>query len=145
MTLEIKRSDEYIDYTASAPDNKGYINIDTSNWVESPWLFYELPALKFEIFTSSDGELVKYKNFEMEIRTYTPVHISIGSCETISITDVPESFTLRITPMFDNESITARNTLIENGIETGEIWGKDQCIPTQEFSLNIEFIGFSVE
>lgn len=141
MSIEIKRSDKYIDYNISAANNRGYITIDTSDWINKPWMFYELPALKFEIYTETDGELVKYQNFSREIRTYNPVYSPLGVLNvTVDIRNVPEEFILRITPIFDNNAVAARNMLIENGIEDGDIWGSDQDVPTQLFNLNIEFI-----
>ena len=141
MSIEIKRSDKYVDYNISATNNRGYITIDTSDWINKPWMFYELPALKFEIYTETDGELVKYKNFTREIRTYNPVYSPLGVLNvTIDIRNVPEEFILRITPIFDNDAIAARNMLIENGIEDGDIWGSDQDVPTQLFNLDLEFI-----
>ena len=79
MSIEIKRSDKYVDYNISATNNRGYITIDTSDWINKPWMFYELPALKFEIYTETDGELLKYKNFTREIRTYNPVYSPLGA------------------------------------------------------------------
>ena len=141
MSIEIKRSDKYVDYNISATNNRGYITIDTSDWINKPWMFYELPALKFEIYTETDGELVKYQNFTREIRTYNPVYSPLGVLNvTIDIRNVPEEFILRITPIFDNDAVAARNMLVENGIENGDIWGSDQDVPTQIFNLNLEFI-----
>ena len=141
MSIEIKRSDKYVDYNISATNNRGYITIDTSDWINKPWMFYELPALKFEIYTETNGELVKYQNFTREIRTYNPVYSPLGVLNvTIDIRNVPEEFILRITPIFDNDAIAARNMLIENGIENGDIWGSDQDVPTQLFNLDLEFI-----
>lgn len=141
MSIEIKRSDKYVDYSISAANNRGYITIDTSDWINKPWMFYELPSIKFEIYTETDGELVKYQNFTREIRTYNPVYSPLGVLNvTIDIRNVPEEFILRITPIFDNDAIAARNMLIENGIESGDIWGSDQDVPTQIFNLNLEFI-----
>ena len=146
MSITISRSYKYVDYNVSAPNNRGYLTIDTSSWIDYPWMFYELPALKFEIYTESGGELLKYKNFTREIRTYNPVYSPLGVLNvTIDIRNVPEEFILRITPIFDNDAISARNMLIENGIEDGEIWGKDQDIPTQSFDLDLEFIECSGE
>ncbi len=141
MSIEIKRSDKYVDYNISAANNRGYITIDTSDWINKPWMFYELPSLKFEIYTETDGELVKYQNFTREIRTYNPVYSPLGVLNvTIDIRNVPEEFILRITPIFDNDAVNARNMLVENGIEDGDIWGSDQDVPTQLFNLNLEFI-----
>jgi hypothetical protein len=146
MSITISRSYKYVDYNVSAPNNRGYLTIDNSSWIDYPWMFYELPALKFEIYTESGGELLKYKNFTREIRTYNPVYSPLGVLNvTIDIRNVPEEFILRITPIFDNDAIAARNMLIENGIENGEIWGKDQDIPTQSFDLDLEFIECSGE
>lgn len=141
VILTINRSDEYKDISVSAPYNKAYVTIDTSDWIDKPWMFYELPALKFEIYTETNGEMLKYKNFEREIRTYNPVYSQLKSLNvTISIKNVPTSFILRIIPIFDNNSICARNMLIKNGIEYGDIWDKEQGIPTNEFNVNIEFL-----
>lgn len=141
MDLNIKRSDTCINYKMFAQNNKGYISIDTSDWIDKPWMFYELPSLKFEIFTEVDNKLVKYKDFEKEVRTYNQTNISLNTMTTVvSIENIPNLFILRITPLFNSDSIIARNMLIENGIETGDIWGENQEIPTQEFILDIDFI-----
>ncbi len=146
LSIEIKRSDKYVDYSISAANNRGYITIDTSDWIDKPWMFYELPSLKFEIYTETDGELVKYQNFSREIRTYNPAYSPLGVLNvTIDIRNVPEEFILRITPIFDNDAVAARNMLVENGIEDGDIWGADQDVPTQLFNLNLEFIECSGE
>lgn len=141
MSITISRSYKYVDYNVSAPNNRGYLTINTSSWIDYPWMFYELPALKFEIYTETNGELVKYQNFTREIRTYNPVYSPLGVLNvTIDIRNVPEEFILRITPIFDNDAVTARNMLVENGIEDGDIWGSDQGIPTQSFDLDLEFV-----
>ena len=97
-------------------------------------MFYELPALKFEIYTDVDGTRVKLKNFCKTIHTYSPVLASDISV-SVPVDNIPESFYIYITPIFDNESIASRNMLIYNGIESGDLWET----LTNDFSVSVDF------
>ena len=133
LVESISRSDTFpIVVQVSADSNKGYITVTSSNF--TPQMFYELPAIKFEIYTDVNGTKVKLKNFCKTVNTYSPV-LSDDVSISVPVDNVPESFYMYITPMFDGESIAARNMLIENGIESGDLWDT----PTDDFSISIDF------
>ena len=136
LLTSISRSDTIpIIKSISADSNKGYISVDTSKF--TPQMFYELPAIKFEIYTETNGERVKYKSFSRTVRTYEPsLYLHGDMIITMPISNIPASCYLYITPIFDNDSVPARNMLIENGIETGDLW---DIIPTATFPITIGF------
>lgn len=131
----ISRSDTFPIVTqVSAENNKGYITVNTKKF--TPQMFYELPALKFEIYTEFQGKRVKYKSFCKVVRTYNPIFEDDSSMiGTMDIKDIPNTFYLYLTPIFDNNAIGARNELILNGIENGDLWNTI----TNTFDILIEF------
>ena len=116
--------------------NKGYLTLDVSSF--TPRMFYELPAIRFEVYTETNGTRVKYNTVDNVIRTYQhelfPDHEKIVVC----IKNIPNTCYLYITPIFDNDSVPARNMLIENGVETGDLW---DIVPTSTFPITIGFDG----
>lgn len=131
----ISRSDTFpIVAQVSAENNKGYITVNTKKF--TPQMFYELPALKFEIYTEFQGRMVKYKNFCKVVRTYNPIFEDDSAMiGTMDIKNIPNNFYLYLTPIFDNNAIGARNELILNGIESGDLWNTI----TNTFDILIEF------
>lgn len=118
----------------SAPSHRGCISIATDNW--TPQMFYELPAIKFEIYTIYNSEYVKYKDFCYTLKTYNPV-LSLDSIPEIAagLSDIPADCYIAITPNFDKFAIDARNLLIDNGLEFGDKWNAE----TDTFSITIKF------
>lgn len=138
LITSISRSDTIpIVKPLSVSSSKGRITLDVSSF--TPRMFYELPAIRFEIYTETDGTRVKYNTSDNVIRTYQPDLFPDCDKVVIPIKNIPEDCYIYITPIFDNEAIAARNMLIENGIESGEIW--DNAL-TQTFPITI---GFDVE
>lgn len=122
LITNISRSKTYPKYfDVAATNNKLYITIQPNNW--TPQMFYELPFIQIDIFTIVDGEYVKYTKNSISLHTYIPDVTTYPSTPvTCVIKCVPDICTLRITPIFDNNAIEARNDLIRNGIEDGSIW-----------------------
>ena len=118
--------------------NKGYLTLDVSSF--TPRMFYELPAIRFEIYTETNGIRVKYNTVDNVIRTYQPDLFPDHEKIVVCIRNIPNECYLYITPIFDNDSVPARNMLIENGIETGDLW---DIIPTSTFPITIGFDGYT--
>lgn len=112
----------------------GYFITEISNWTSQ--MFYELPAIKLDIYTDQNGTSCKYKMFEYLIKTYDDKYLSQNTNKISTfVKNIPTSCTVVITPIFDNNAVHARNTLIENGIEVGSIWDTQ----TQIFPITISF------
>lgn len=135
LITSISRSDTIpIVKPLSVSSSKGRITLDVSSF--TPRMFYELPAIRFEIYTETNGTRVKYNTSDNVIRTYQPDLFPDCDKVVIPIKNIPEDCYIYITPIFDNEAIAARNMLIENGIESGDIW--DNAL-TQTFPITISF------
>lgn len=134
LLTQITRSGTYpVEVPVTITGNKGFISLNTDNW--SPQMFYELPAIKVDLYTDVDGTKVRSTLFSKVLKTYNPTFPIDQQCSfCISIKDVPEECYLYISPIFDNNAIEARNELIRNGIETGQIWDT----VTQTFNINLE-------
>jgi hypothetical protein len=138
LITSISRSDTTpIVKPLSVGSSKGRITLDVSSF--TPRMFYELPAIRFEIYTETNGTRVKYNTSDNVIKTYHPELFPDCDKLVIPIKNIPEDCYIYITPIFDNEAVAARNMLIENGIESGEMW--DNAL-TQTFPITI---GFDVE
>ena len=86
-------------------------------------MFYELPAIKLDLYTDVEGTMVRSPLFSRTIKTYNPTFPLDQQCSIcISMKDVPTNCYLFVTPIFDNNAIEARNELIRNGIEDGQLW-----------------------
>lgn len=135
IITEIDRSDTtQLSEDITTQSCSGYFVAEISNW--TPQMFYELPAVKINIYTDQNGTSCKYKVFECLIKTYGEDYLlqdTIKICT--SVKNIPTSCTVVVTPIFDNNAVPARNILIENGIEVGSIWDT----PTQIFPITISF------
>ena len=101
--------------------NRGFISFVTNNWTAQ--MFYELPAIKLDLYTDVEGTMVRSPLFSRTIKTYNPTFPLDQQCSIcISMKDVPTNCYLFVTPIFDNNAIEARNELIRNGIEDGQLW-----------------------
>lgn len=118
----------------SAPSHRGCISIATDNW--TPQMFYELPAIKFEIYTLYNSEYVKYKDFCYTLKTYNPV-VSLDSIPEVAagLSDIPADCYIAITPLFNNDALTAHNALVENGLSDDSIWDTE----TTTFDVDLKF------
>lgn len=136
LLSEINRDSDYPLYVeVVAPNNSGYVSITTNNWTDQ--MFYELPNIQFGIYTLVNGVYVKYLQDNFFMRTYVPDVIMYSNCSVCrTIKNVPESFYIYINPIFDNNAISARNMLIQNGIEHGDIWNAE----TNIFNITVEFL-----
>ena len=129
MITKITRGETYPKlFEVFAPNTKGYISITTHDWTAQ--MFYELPAIRICIYDTN--KQIK----EQFVKTYCPTFPLDIPCEIIvPFTDLPDTFTIAIIPVFDNNAITARNNLILSGEEKGDLWEDE----TEEFSITISF------
>lgn len=138
LITSISRSDTIpIVKQITVDGNKGRITIDVSGF--TPRMFYELTAIRFEVYTETNGTMIKYNSSDTIINTYNPDLYPDDTKLAVQIRNLPEECYLYITPIFDNDAISARNLLIENGIETGDLW---DTTPTSTFPI---IIGFEAE
>ena len=133
LITQIKRSDNfpYIVHLTST-NNKGYISIDTHDWTAQ--MFYELPSIKFDIYVDKGGERSKYNPVSYVVDTYTG--LVNGTMISVPIKNLPEDCYIYIYPIFDKEAIMARNALIRNGIEDGDIWTSE----TDTFDVTVQYL-----
>lgn len=115
---------------ATFDKNKGFFSLVTVNWTEQ--MFYELPTITVELYIKNGTTDIKTPLFSRVIKTYNPnTKIKESWEHTKNVIDVPESCYLKLIPNFDNNAVSARNSLIENGIEEGELWEA----PTTQFPI----------
>lgn len=133
LLTQIKRSDTFpYKKSITVDGNRGYISIKTNSWTHQ--MFYELPSIKFEIYVDNSGVDSKYQPISFILDTYSQSMTDVEICSPIL--NVPESCNIFITPLFDNDAISARNQLVENGIEDGSIWDT----PTDTFDVDISLV-----
>ena len=109
-----------------------YVSITTENWTAQ--MFYELPALRFDIYVDIDGEIVKERTQTFFFDTNTPflsLDDSIHSATALS--DIPETCCLAVTPIFDSDALNRHNRLVDDNVESGEHWTEE----TQTFQIKI--------
>ena len=133
LLTQIKRSDTFpYKKSITVDGNRGHISIKTNSW--TPQMFYELPSIKFEIYVDNNGVDSKYQPISFILDTYSQSMADVEICSPII--NVPESCNILITPLFDNDAISARNQLVLNGIESGTIWDT----VTNTFDVDISLI-----
>lgn len=122
LISSILRSETYPkEIQISASKNKAYLSLTVNNWTEK--MFYELPYVKFDVYTKSGTTDLRYLTASKTIPTYNPIFpLSVGMSISFELVDIPASCYLHIMPVFDDDSIAARNALIANGIEDGTEW-----------------------
>ena len=135
LLSEISRLETYpkfVDVTAT--DCKGFVNVTVNNWTSQQ--FYELPVIKFDIYTKVNTKNTKLLVNSFNIKTYYE-NLQAYESQNISriIKNIPEASIIAITPIFDNNIVSARNMLIENGIESGDIWNTTY----DTFDISISF------
>ena len=133
LITNISRSKTYPKYfDVIANNNKLYLSIQPKNWTAQ--MFYELPFIQFDIFTNVNGEYVRYTKNSISIHTYIPdIKTYPNTPVCCVIKNIPDTCVLCVTPVFDNNAIEARNDLIKNGIEDGDLWNTI----TQSFDISI--------
>ena len=132
----ISRSETYPKYVDVAiSKNSGYISITPDDWTAQ--MFYELPFIKFDIYTRVNSKYVKYTKNSISVHTFGQELMSYPNTPVCySLKNIPQTFTIAITPVFDTSAVKARNDLIINGIESGDLWNTT----TDSFNIDISFI-----
>lgn len=130
----ISRTDSipYITDSLSAENNSGYISLIIDEWTEQ--MLYELPSLKIDIYVQVNGNMSKYNPISYVLNIYNKaITQPDGSC--LYFYDLPQSFYLYVYPVFDDYSVPARNLLIQDGIEDGELWESE----TTDFPITLSY------
>jgi hypothetical protein len=136
LLSQISRSDTFPKKVQVSPNNNsGYISIVLTNWTDQ--MFYELPYIEFSIYTKSGNTYTKYMMNSICVKTYVSnlaIYPETNICHLLK--NIPDSCYIEIKPFFDDDAISARNMLIENGIESGNLW----TTKTGLFNINISFL-----
>lgn len=110
----IDRSNTYPESVLiSAPSNCGTIMLTLGGtWTKQ--MVAELPTINIKMFTI-DNEWCKDFNLDIDTSSIF-TEDGIAQNATFQLYDIPQSFYLKITPIFDNEALTAHNNTQENGV-----------------------------
>ena len=134
LVSQINRSDTFPKYVeVQDTKNSGFLSIELSNWTSQ--MFYELPFIQFNIYTKIGTKYVQYLSENIFVNTYT-ADIEPNTNICYSLKNLPDSCYIGIIPYFDDDATSARNMLIENGIESGTIW----TTKTDTFDITIKYI-----
>lgn len=112
LLSEVDRGTTYpVSQSVSAPSNCGTLILTISTPFTEQQL-YELPAINVRIYTGTDE--VRY-NFDINLETVNSRVSPVQSVEpySIPIMDIPSTFKIKCTPIFDDNAITAHNELIQ--------------------------------
>lgn len=135
----VSRSTTYpVTETISAPNNCGLLAVSLDNsWTDQ--MLFELPVLNVNLYTQQD---ILFKSFDINLQTFNSDNntISIADSYAIPLYNLPTDFTISVIPLFDNNSLTAHNELIENGIEESSLWDTE----TSTFTLSLYFDDTSI-
>lgn len=151
LISSITRTGSYpVSSSITAENNCAMLSlILTSTWTEQ--MIHELPNINIAFYVDSN---IKIASIDVDMTT---VNNSVGGVEpiqpyTIPIQNVPSSFVIKITPLFDKYALSAHNATIETGnisnfetiagiVDTNindyssELW----TTPTQTFDISIVF------
>ena len=115
LISQVNRSSTYpVKTTVSAPDNCGtLILIINTPFTEQQ--LYELPCINVRILTGANEVLY---SFDINLPTVNSNVSPFGSIEpySIPIYDIPQSFKIQTTPLFDDNAISAHNECVKCGI-----------------------------
>ena len=101
--------------SVSAPSNCGtLVLLITTPFTEQQ--LYELPTINVRIYTGTDE--VRY-NFDINLDTVNRNVSPVGSVlpYSIPIMDIPDTFKIKCTPLFDDNAITTHNELVQCGVD----------------------------
>lgn len=137
--------------TLSAGSSCGTISISLdSSW--TPQMIAELPTINFGVFMS-DGTKLLSVDFDLTTYITDKGGVDVAEPYTIPLYGLPENFTIKTTPLFDNGALSSHNALVESGMletftttnngivdtntenYTSELW----TTPTSTFTLDISF------
>jgi hypothetical protein len=107
LISSIERSVYYpTEYILSSPYRCGTFSliVDTGTWTEQ--MYYELPCLQLDIYTTISGVDVKYLSCNITLDTDNPMEPY-----TVSLYEVPETFKVKLIPGFDNDAVTSHKAL----------------------------------
>lgn len=126
----ISNTDSMITSNITADNNCGTLSlILTQIWTKQ--MLFELPNINFTILyngTIYADFNVNMETINRETNKETDSDLNIEPY-SIAIYNIPSSFELLVTPMFDRNAVDAHNELIDNGIEDGALWESSDTFP----------------
>lgn len=110
----ITRTGSYpLSTSLTAGSNCGTMSISlTGTWDRQ--MISELPTINFSVFMADGTKLVSV-DFDMTTFTSDKGSIDVVEPYTMALYDLPEEFTLKVTPIFDKNAIASHNAQIEAG------------------------------
>ena len=126
----IESTDNVITSNISAINNCGTLSIIlTQLWTRQ--MLFELPNVNFTILFNG----MVYTDFNVNLETInirtnkeTDIDLNVEPY-SVAIYNIPSSFELVVTPMFDRNAVESHNKLIENGLEDGSLWTQNTTFP----------------
>lgn len=110
----IQRSQTFpITKSIQAPNNCGTLSlILDQSWTEQ--MIHELPTINVAVFVDTD---IKLLSIDIDMTTFCSDRIDIEPVKPYSIPlfDLPEYFDFVVTPIFDNNALSAHNAQIDSG------------------------------
>ena len=155
LLSSVLRSGSYpVSVDASTTYNCGMLLLELGGtWTEQ--MISELPAINVQIFLDAD---TVYSSFEINMRTVSEqFYKNPTEPYVIPIYDIPNAFTFKLSPIFDNNAIMAHNNNVECGnvesfttTENGIVDSQDVSIflwttPTDIFDITITFDNSNVQ
>ena len=111
-----------------------YITLTPFDWIAM--MYYELPRIEFKLYTFNKSLYKSDIYFDKVVDTYHPIFpLDLDQSYCFDIPDIVQNSFLSISPLFDENSIKARNELITKGVEEGEIWSSGTAIFPISISL----------
>lgn len=126
----ISKTDSMITSNITADNNCGTLSlILTEIWTKQ--MLFELPNINFTILYNGTIYMDFNVNMETINRRTNKDNDSDLNVEpySIAIYNIPSSFELLVTPMFDRNAVDAHNELIDNGLEDDALWSSTDTFP----------------
>lgn len=126
----ISKTDSMTTSNITAGNNCGTLSlILTQLWTKQ--MLFELPNINFAILYN--GTIYMDFNVNMETinrNTNKDIDSDLNiEPYSLAIYNIPSSFELVVTPMFDSNAVDAHNELIDNGLEDGALWSSTDTFP----------------
>ena len=97
----------------TAKDHCGTMSISlTGTWTKQ--MIHEMPTINFGVFMQDGTKLVSI-DFDMSTFTSDNGGIDTVNPYTIALYDLPEEFTIKVTPIFDKYALESHNAQVEAG------------------------------
>ena len=136
LLTEIIKENNYPEIISIYNDLKNnYIEITPNNWEAK--MFYELPKIEIKLYKVNNKLNSPEEYFSKVVYTYHPLFSSnLQQIYCFNLPNIVHNSFISIYPLFDTNSIQARNELIIRKIEIGDIWNAN----TVKFPILIDLI-----